>query len=647
MDIEQENDKEIVEDQNQQEQNNDNNNNNNEQPAVVVEVNNQKNQINQNVIDCEGQLPAAPIKLDKQEPLKHEHAPGQNIRSEQLRLQVGKKLAENPDFYSKSKWQSINASSTTTKQLPFQGERNAYNFWKSQVTNDAKDIYYSLFHRQIVQSILKMINDQMKDHFSEQHEKDVKKRLFKLDQIYEYFGVKILMGYNRMPDPEDYFNDKLPFRNKIGELIKVGRFKFLEQNTNLRDEVMIQAKYHNLKQEDVEKKFKVEGEVYSYLTKKLNKKFRISHDAGQCLAVIKNNLFEAQDLQGRAIECILLMDVQTQYIIAIRFCFRENISNTIFNMLDPYKHKNHKLYFQQELLTLEQVQILVEFFAIYSCGILASTTQTQKIDFKDGLVTNNHVMLLKLLTPNQADFKVFASTADGFHRNTSQDKKSYAVVIYQEYIKLVEQYPALSDAYKCLFSSATVNGAIYTEMQEIVIWNSFIAFKSIQKVNSQINFLEFRLTLAKQLLRTKMKNIPNVSETHHNLQTAQPRYSTIGIVTDIMGSFNPQDMELLPKINFHVPRKCNPPAKLQNKLVCLVCKKVPTEMVECESCSEISGKLITLCASECFSLFHQEPKKYVQSAMDLPVLQQSAQFEQSTLGNSEAYQQSYMNRQSK
>lgn len=36
------------------------------------------------------------------------------------------------------------------------------------------------------------------------------------------------MGYNRMPDPEDYFNDKLPFRNKIGELIKVGRFKFLE-----------------------------------------------------------------------------------------------------------------------------------------------------------------------------------------------------------------------------------------------------------------------------------------------------------------------------------------------------------------------------------------------------------------------------------
>ena len=40
----------------------------------------------------------------------------------------------------------------------------------------------------------------------------------------------------------------------------------------------------------------MEGEVYSYLTKKLNKKFRILYDAGQCLAIIKNNLFEAQDL---------------------------------------------------------------------------------------------------------------------------------------------------------------------------------------------------------------------------------------------------------------------------------------------------------------------------------------------------------------
>jgi len=36
------------------------------------------------------------------------------------------------------------------------------------------------------------------------------------------------MGYNRMPDPEDYFNEKLGFRNKICELIKEGRFKFFE-----------------------------------------------------------------------------------------------------------------------------------------------------------------------------------------------------------------------------------------------------------------------------------------------------------------------------------------------------------------------------------------------------------------------------------
>ncbi len=34
------------------------------------------------------------------------------------------------------------------------------------------------------------------------------------------------MGYCRMPDPEDYFNQNLPFRNRIGDLIKEGRFKY-------------------------------------------------------------------------------------------------------------------------------------------------------------------------------------------------------------------------------------------------------------------------------------------------------------------------------------------------------------------------------------------------------------------------------------
>jgi hypothetical protein len=34
-----------------------------------------------------------------------------------------------------------------------------------------------------------------------------------------------MMGFCRMPDPEDYFSVTLPFRNRIGELIKEGRFK--------------------------------------------------------------------------------------------------------------------------------------------------------------------------------------------------------------------------------------------------------------------------------------------------------------------------------------------------------------------------------------------------------------------------------------
>jgi len=37
-------------------------------------------------------------------------------------------------------------------------------------------------------------------------EKNLKKKLYKPEQLYEYFGIKIFMGYCRMPDPEDYFN---------------------------------------------------------------------------------------------------------------------------------------------------------------------------------------------------------------------------------------------------------------------------------------------------------------------------------------------------------------------------------------------------------------------------------------------------------
>lgn len=46
------------------------------------------------------------------------------------------------------------------------------------------------------------------------------------------------MGYIRMPDYEDYFNQTTAFRNKIGDMIKEGRFKCLETLTEFDDDIL-------------------------------------------------------------------------------------------------------------------------------------------------------------------------------------------------------------------------------------------------------------------------------------------------------------------------------------------------------------------------------------------------------------------------
>ena len=50
------------------------------------------------------------------------------------------------------------------------------------------------------------------------------------------------MGYNRMPSTDDYFNDKLPFRSKICELYKKGRFDFAEDQIKITDDIALRIK---------------------------------------------------------------------------------------------------------------------------------------------------------------------------------------------------------------------------------------------------------------------------------------------------------------------------------------------------------------------------------------------------------------------
>lgn len=75
------------------------------------------------------------------------------------------------------------------------------------------------------------------------------------------------MGYCRMPDPEDYFNEKLPFRNKISELIKESRFKVVETWTDFSDD-LLQKNPNPSKSEYFEQR---KEELIPYLMKKVNK----------------------------------------------------------------------------------------------------------------------------------------------------------------------------------------------------------------------------------------------------------------------------------------------------------------------------------------------------------------------------------------
>ena len=75
-------------------------------------------------------------------------------------------------------------------------------------------------------------------------ENELKRKLYKPEQMYEYFGVKMLMGYCKMAEAGDYFNNTLPYRTRIGDLIKEGRFKAIESMANFNDDMLLALKLH-------------------------------------------------------------------------------------------------------------------------------------------------------------------------------------------------------------------------------------------------------------------------------------------------------------------------------------------------------------------------------------------------------------------
>lgn len=440
------------------------------------------------------------------------------------------------------------------------------------------------------------------------------------------------MGYCRMPEPQDYFDEKVRFQGKIGKLIKEGRFKCLEQWTRFNDDLILLQRQMKSEYDEENVHDKIPK-----ITKKLNKIQRKAHDPSSVLVLLRNNFFDGGREQ---VQCILLQDAKSNFILGVQFSTKPKL----VRVLQQFRGKNYRVYFQRHLLTLADVTALATQHSLYCSGILQ---QQKDLALPYDLQTNGQVMVLKLRSGgDHAQSQYLASTADGFHRYSHSDKRSYATVQLQDNLKKAEEYQTSSDQYRCQFSCIDLNGQLFTEIIEIVIWNSFVSFKEL--LNHRLAFVDFRLLLAQQLLAHKIK--PYVKTSHSVSQHAQ---------TDKSGNYSHAPKP--PIQQFHIPTKLLIPAKLRNTITCLVCRKNDSLLTQCNTCSQVSGKLISLCGKECFPKFHTKPSNYIENAADLPSTQHPAQhqhqhqqtqavheqYEQSTMAHSISYQQTLQSRFSK
>lgn len=149
----------------------------------------------------------------------------------------------------------------------------------------------------------------------------------------------------------------------------------------------------------------------------------------------------------------------------------------------------------------------------------------------------------------------------------------------------------------------------------MVIWNSYVVYKNILKKHESIEFADFRLMLAKQLLAAKMKIIEQ--NPLPTLPLQHPKTNTVAVQTEKLSSYSSFQPKA-PISVFHIPTMLVTSTSLQVTLQCVVCRKAHTQLTQCVNCSEVSGKLVALCPTECFTHFHQAPTDYIGNADDIP-----------------------------
>lgn len=167
-------------------------------------------------------------------------------------------------------WVPLNPQLSQTKPLVFAPTQKAQGFWSTQVSSEPADLFRALLPKKIVLGLCQHLNATLRRTLQSVDERSLKKKLYKPEQLYEWAGVKVLMGYCRMPDPEDYFNLALPFRNRIGDLIKEGRFKAVESWTQFSDECVL-APLRGGGATKAEHRERDASAVIPHITKKVNK----------------------------------------------------------------------------------------------------------------------------------------------------------------------------------------------------------------------------------------------------------------------------------------------------------------------------------------------------------------------------------------
>ncbi|CAK58504.1 unnamed protein product (macronuclear) [Paramecium tetraurelia] len=463
-------------------------------------------------------------------------------------------------------------------------ELRATEQWQQLQNETPMGIYNSIFPKKLIRYLIDQINVKMKTSFANQDEKQIRKKLVKIDQIFDFFGIKIIMGYIKMPHLEDYFNEKQLFQCKIFECFKEGRFKCLEQWSNFTDECLLK---------NINKAKPINEFQTIRVCKKIGKTLRNIKTPGKDLILQVNSGFIIE--QSINSQQIMICDPKSKLIVWQYFCNNiqeEKVGLQIVHVLQQFKDNNHTLYIYDNILNLEQIAYL---------KIKLKIQCVQKLDSIQASQVPQIPLYLDYMSIIKEQNEVFAVT--------SGEQIQQLICTYNQYKETMLLY--CIHKFRPNFSYIHYSSAIMTELQEITIWNSYQIVMKLKASQHQQTYEQFRLGLAQELLKNKITQIKNVPTLLHKQKVVN-----VALGTEIFGDYG-QGTKINTKSLFHIPTIMATPKTYAGSMNCLVCKRNTQLITLCKPCSEISGKLVILCACDCFYLFHQNTLEYIINGEDV------------------------------